>query len=222
MRVFAIAAMMLMTSGCLKTWNDVREDESGTRTRPAATKEAPPAPNTPASRFEEVDEQMRALNGRVESVESAVQQLHSSRQGQADSETRLQQSLDQKLQIFEDAIRKIEGQIAQLTEEIAKLKEPPPQPAASASGGAKRTPYDDGEDHFGAKRWKEAIVAYQKYRDSYPKGKMYPDATYKIGVCFQELGLKDESIPFFEEVMTKFPSSKEGKKAAYRLKSVKK
>jgi TolA-binding protein len=135
---------------------------------------------------------------------------------------------DKKLQAYEDAIRKLEAQVQTLNDEVTKLKETPPPPEAEAAPapasskkGKSSGPYEAGEDHFGAKKWKEAIVSFQKYRDQNPKGKNYADATYKIGVCFQELGMKDEAKSFMEEVTAKFPNSKEAKKAAFRLKNLK-
>ena len=72
-----------------------------------------------------------------------------------------------------------------------------------------------------SKKWKDAIVVFSKYRDQFPKGKKYADATYKIGVCFQELGMKEEAKPFLEEVVAKFPGTSEAKKASFRLKAPK-
>ena len=73
----------------------------------------------------------------------------------------------------------------------------------------------------GDKKFKDAILAYQKYRDGNPKGRHYGEATFKMGVCFQEMGLKDEAKVFYEEVISKFPGSKDAKKAAVRAKQLK-
>ena len=53
-----------------------------------------------------------------------------------------------------------------------------------------------------------------------PKGKRYADATYKIGMSFQELKLKDDAKAFYQEVIQKFPKSSEAKKAEVRLKKL--
>jgi TolA-binding protein len=84
-----------------------------------------------------------------------------------------------------------------------------------------KDPLDAAAEMFSGKKWKDAAAAFQKYREAFPKGKAYSDATYKIGVCFQELGLKDEAKSFYDEVVAKFPKSKEAKKARIRLKSLK-
>jgi TolA-binding protein len=63
-------------------------------------------------------------------------------------------------------------------------------------------------------------LSYERYRSSHPKGKSFAAATLKIGVCFQELGMSDEAQAFYEEVVAKFPKSKEAEKANARLASI--
>ena len=99
--------------------------------------------------------------------------------------------------------------------------------AASSTSSAKKAAaskgddnYQKGEGLYGQKKWKEAIVAYQKYRENQPKGKFYAEATYKMGESFLALGMKDESKSFFEEVRVKYPKSPLAKKAEKQLKSL--
>jgi TolA-binding protein len=47
-------------------------------------------------------------------------------------------------------------------------------------------------------------------------------ATYKIGVCFQELGMIEEAKAFYDEVIAKYPKSNEAAKATSRLKAMSK
>ena len=60
-------------------------------------------------------------------------------------------------------------------------------------------------------------MAYQKFRDQNPKNKKFAKATLKIGLAFNELGLKDEAKTFLEEVVAKFPQSEEAKQAKSKL-----
>ena len=83
-------------------------------------------------------------------------------------------------------------------------------------------PYQKGEQLFKGSNWKSAILEYNKYRDNFPKGKKYAEATYKIGVCFQELGMGSEAKSFYAEVIEKFPKTKTAKSAKYRLNQLKK
>lgn len=222
--------------GCLKTRAELEAEETGQqqqrqtvaqqRTNSKETHEIG-REKAPASayRFEEYDEQLRTLSGRVDSLENNSAQVNASKQGDRESFAKEKQAIDQKFVAYEDALKKMEAQITALNDEVNRLKAPPPPdppPTPAASGANKiRAFYDSAEEQFTRKKWKEAIVNFQKYRDQAPKGKMYGDSTYKIGVCFQELGMKDEAKAFYEEVSAKFPNSKEAKKAAFRMKSLK-
>ena len=74
--VFAMTAVSFCLVGCLKTRADLKDDaedqtpqvqtvaQQKAEQRANAAKPAPPPP--PASRFEEYDEQMRQLNGRMD------------------------------------------------------------------------------------------------------------------------------------------------------------
>lgn len=230
-----LAATLLV--GCLKTRAELEAEETGHQQQKVtvAQQKAMATPSAHvagqsvkaaplADRAEEIDEQMRNLSGRIESNEAAVQQMRALEQQKKEAWLKDKQLEDQKLQAYEDAIRKLEAQVQGLSEEVARLKAPPVQevpPPSSRAAGKGKNSFDTGEDLFTQKKWKEAIVNFQKYRDQNPKGKQYADATYKIGVCFQELGMKDEAKSFMEEVTAKFPNSKEAKKAAFRLKTLK-
>ncbi|MGE0525805.1 MAG: tol-pal system YbgF family protein [Bdellovibrionales bacterium] len=194
---------------------------SASASAPAAASAPAPAPKPAiaAYRLEEYDEQMRHLHGRVDTVENMLAQLNAAEQGHREMKLQENQALEQKFIAFEDALKKLETQVLELSDQVSRLK-PTPAPAVDTSEKA-RTSFEQAEDLFTAKKWKESIVAYQKYRDKNPKGKQYADATYKIGVSFQELGMKDEARAFFDEVTTKFPKSKEAKKAKFRLNSLK-
>ncbi len=234
-RALVLLMSAIVLNGCLKTRAQLRGDEgNGELERQTTTqrreearsgggastpaKEAKPPP--PAPKDDDLDDQMRQLNGRVDTVENQMTQTNAAMQAEKQSVTQMAQAIDQKFATYEEAIKKLEAQVASLTEQVNAAKAS--APAAGGGGAAKgRTPYDEAEDLFGAKKWKEAIVSYQKYRDNNPKGKMYADATYKIGMCFQELKMKDEAKAFYSEVISKYPGSKEAKKAAFRSKQLK-
>ena len=222
-------------TGCLKTVNDIRSEggdleeqkqtasqQRAERTREVVVKEVPKAAAT--ARLEEYDEQVRNLNGRMDALENHLAQNSAAAQGEKASVTEMAKYTDKKFSAYEEELKTLEAKLAELTAEVERLKsQPAAASAAPAANAAKssKTAYDDAEELFSGKKWKEAIVNYQKYRDQNPKGKMYAESTYKIGVCFQELKMKDESKAFFEEVTAKFPSSKEAKKASVRLKQLK-
>ncbi len=220
-----VAAVTLIVSGCLKTRQQLR----GERTEPVLQRQtlqqqkeqyrekAPPS----AYRFEEIDEQMRQLNGRVDTLENQVSQLSATNSDRHENESKEQESQKQKFLAYEEALKKLESQITVLGQEVERLKTPAPSAVVGKNTSGTKSAYDEGEELFSSKKWREAIVSFQKYRDGNPKGKYYAAATFKIGVAFQELGMSDEARVFLEEVKDKFPKSKEAKKAAQRMKSLK-
>lgn len=178
------------------------------------------ASSAPVFKQEERNEQMRVLRGRVEEAENQVNELRESMIQLAESRQQEKEQAASKLQAYEEAIRKLEQEILALKEQKHVTPKKSVKKNDTDSNAQLREDYHRGDDYFRQKKWKDAIVSYQKYREDFPKGKLYPEATYKIGLCFLELGLKDESKSFFEEVKVKFPKSPLAKKADKQLKSL--
>src|SRR5690606_17666573 len=76
-----------------------------------------------------------------------------------------------------------------------------------------------GDSWFAEKRYREAILAYQKTRASWPRSRYLPDALYKLGISFEAIGLRDEARQFLEEA-AKFSGQEAGKKARERLRQL--
>lgn len=221
-----LTMMALSLTSCLKTREELQADSNPSRPqqqqtmaqqRAAATEAAPAAASAPhreAVHSEEANEQMRALNGRIETLEQA--QSENKKMQMEVARQAVKEETDQRFKAYEEELKNLQAKVQALTE-IQEQK-------VAAVETQKKNPkafYDKGEELFKEKKWKEAISNYQKYREAQPKGPQHPDATYKIGVCFQELNMKDEAKTFYEEVMQKAPKSREAKKAAIRLKSLK-
>ena len=83
-----------------------------------------------------------------------------------------------------------------------------------------KSPLADATQHFNNKKWEDAILAYEDYRKHNPKGAEYAEATLKIGMCFQNMSLKDDAKVFYKEVVEKFPKSKEASVAKSKLKKL--
>lgn len=163
---------------------------------------------------QEYDAQFRDLRNSIDLMSNRIDQIE---QKANENESSLQMSdLQRRLNLLEEALTNLEQEMRasrQIKESSA--------PKANAGGNNRvKGPFDQGEGLFAQKKWREAIMAYQNYRETQPKGTQYPEATYKIGVCFQELEMKTEAKAFFEEVVAKFPGSKESRKAQYRLKNL--
>lgn len=199
MFAFMILISLVMT-GCLRTRQDLRADNKPT-----------PAQAAEQAKLEEQNQQMRELQGRLEVLEHELKMANQKRDEVDPTAVRVEE-LEKKLKYYEEAIVKLEKQI----EEAQKPPPPPPQPEAKP-----KSVFDQADSLFEEKKWKEAIIGFQKYRDNNPKGTKYADATYKIGVSFQELGMKAEARAFFEEVIEKYPKDGSAKRAKYRLTQLK-
>jgi TolA-binding protein len=215
-------------AGCLKTRNDVREVEQKQVIQQEVTKLQRTNADV-STRFADTEEDLRNLRGRLEVLE------HKNGQGAQESENMKKYVSDQsaengkKILLLQEGLGAMEKNLNQMNAELAALKADRAAADAQALAAkaksvadSKKSAYDLGQEFFDDKEWKKAILNFQKYRDENPKGKNFAEATYKMGVCFQELGMKDEARTFYDELVGKFPNSSEAKKAKSRIKSLKK
>lgn len=211
-----LALSLIFLAGCLQTRQGIKENATiSSEEREKATAQAEALAN---------EEQIRMLRGEIESLEHRLQEAQLAReQAETDrAESRLQ--LEERLKVYEETIGKLETQYLALAQKLETINTEKSAPVAKANPKtAAKAPslYDSAETLFAQKKWREAIVEYQNYRDKNPKGRDYSDATYKIGVSFQELGMKDEAKAFYTEVVQKFGKTKTADKAKYRLKNLK-
>lgn len=232
---FLVLGLLIISVGCLRTREDLKEVETSKamRTQVDSLQKVHADSN---SRLEDLMDQNRQLSGRIEELE---QRLSQAARTQGSGKEDLQKSLSEskrQSEMLQEGIGKLENQVQALQEEIVTLK-------TSKSAGGKNTDKDNAKSgvkdvdkgkskdkekdlmdialgDFQEKKWKEAILNFDQYREKYPTGKYAPEATYKTGVSFQELGMKDEAKVFYQEVTEKFPKSDMSKKAQIRLKSI--
>ncbi|UXR64829.1 tetratricopeptide repeat protein [Bdellovibrio bacteriovorus] len=222
--IISVAAASVLLTGCLKTRNDVRDNQQ----RQVMQQQVVTLQKTnadAAGRVSDIEEQMRELNGRVDIVENKLGQSHSGVESALKASQQQNVDLNTKVTIMQEALATMEKQIYALNTEVNALRAEriaSAQAAEKAAKQAKRDPYAAAQDNFNKKDWKQSILNFQKYRDENPKGPKFADATYKIGVSFQELGMKDEAKTFYDEVVSKFPKSEEARRAKIRLKGLKK
>jgi len=79
-----------------------------------------------------------------------------------------------------------------------------------------------GEIHYGAQRYREAILAYGKVAEDFPRSDKAPDARLRAGESMVALGLPGDAVPIFEEVVKRYPKSSAAPKAKARLAELKK
>ncbi len=223
-----MATISFLFSGCLKTRNEVKDVEQKQVLQQQVVSLQKNTADT-GNRFSDLEEQMRYLNGRVENIENKINRTDSDVDRKQKVQNDSLQDVNRKMQIYQEALTKLEAQIIQLQNELAHAKaeasakeaQESSQKAKAASAAAAKNPYDLAQDLFAQKDWKAAIIEYQKYRDQSPKGKNFADATYKIGVCFQELGMKEDAKSFYQEAISRFPNGDEARRSKVRLKSLK-
>lgn len=219
-RIFVLSAAVLLT-GCLKTRSEVsdtgqkavygKKNVENQMEAQAAVAQAP---------AEEKDELIRNLNGRVEVLENQLTALVKEKESLTTQDS-------QKIVLLQEALAKMEAQLHKFeTEAAPKPEEETPKSSDEAEGktvvAKKLGTYESAEQYFAKQEWKKAILSFQKYTDEAPRGKNVPDAKYKIGVCFQELGMKEEAMAFYEEVVANHSKTTAGKKSKARLASLKK
>lgn len=218
-QILLITVLMssLALPGCLMTRDQIREGTARSSSPSSVSQEQIKKAET-AARVDDLEAMIRANTGKMEVLENEINQMkrleiEKQASGAPGEDTQ------KRFAIFEEALKAMERQIQTLAAEVQSLK----SSSASSGGGKKRKKgnFAGAQEAFGKKDWKRAIVGYQKYRDLNPKGKWYPEATYKIGVSFQELKMTSEAKAFFEEVIAKYPKDKHSKKAKYRLKNLK-
>ncbi|MBN8539511.1 MAG: tetratricopeptide repeat protein [Deltaproteobacteria bacterium] len=215
----------LMTSGCLQTRSNLKEQEE----KQVLRKQVVNLQQTTAdvsSKFNEVDEDLRKTNGRIEALDARMTQIKDrAEKNDFALESKFKEQ-DTKFQAFREELQKMQAELLEVKASNSALQaafQAGGAPSGSSGGkNSDKNPFELGDSRFEQKAWREAIFAYEDYRKSYPKGKNFGAATYKIGVCFQELGMLDDAKPFYDEVISKFPKSKEADRARSRLKAISK
>lgn len=233
--VLSVIAVLTLSS-CLKTRSELGEGyQSQVYSKKQADNQKQEAVSEVA-KVDEKDELIRTLNGRVETLENQISQLNKEKQENPDG---------QKIQLLQESLIKMEAQLAKLEGDLAVAKTQPPQathantPAPNSSDAkvppvkgeikgeiksSKNAAFDSAQDFFAKKDFKNAILEYQKFVDANAKtkNKLVPEAKYKIGLCFEAMGLKDEAHSFYEEVAAQHGSTEFGKKAKAKVTKAKK
>lgn len=221
--LIGLLGLALLVQGCLKTTAELRNDPN--RNQPAAATSSSSAAPTPppivtkqqqaaveAMRSDDINRDFRELNGRVEVVEKQLNDVKD----------------NEKVRMLEAKITQLEAKIGLLESTVTELhtrskKEAaytPPVSAPKEIFPQEPSVYTEANKLYDKQKWEDAVLAFEEYRKSNPKGKLYADATYKIGICFQNLGMKDDAKAFFKEVVDKYPKSKEAGLAKGKLKKL--
>ncbi len=214
----------LLVTGCLQTRTDIKETETTLNFQNQLSVMQKNNADY-SSRVEESLENQRHLNGKIDSIENRLIKIENDNGDKTSSDKQQVEVLNQKVELLQEALTKLENDLHGLQSDFNNKKfKSSDENANVGSGNTKSEPYknifEDAEQLFKEKNWKEAILKYDEYRNKNSKGKMVSDATYKTGVCFQELGMIEEAKTFYQETMTKFAKSDSARKAQIRLKGL--
>jgi tol-pal system protein YbgF len=72
---------------------------------------------------------------------------------------------------------------------------------------AAKAQFDVGEAYTGEKRFANAINAYTKVVDNFPKSEVVPDAMYKSGLAFYMLKYCSDAKVWFQELLKRYPKT---------------
>ena len=64
-----------------------------------------------------------------------------------------------------------------------------------------------GETLFNSKKYREAILDYDKIREKHPNSSFSVAALYKIALSFEGLGMPEDARAFYVELVDKYPKS---------------
>jgi len=85
---------------------------------------------------------------------------------------------------------------------------------------AARAQYNVGEAYAAEKRYANAIGAYTKVVDNFPKSDVVPDAMYKNGLAFYTLKYCGDAKVYFQELLKRYPRTTWKKDASEELKKL--
>ncbi len=85
---------------------------------------------------------------------------------------------------------------------------------------AARAQFNIGEAYNGEKRYANAIGAYTKVVDNFPKSDVVPDAMFKNGLAFHALKYCSDAKVYFQELLKRYPKTNWKNEATEELKKL--
>lgn len=222
LKVLSLLAVASLLSACpFQTREDIKkQDEERQLKEQVASIQKNRADSE--MKYTDIQSELRATSGRLDTLEHNMANTEKANRQEMDGLRKTIEAQNEKIKILEEHIQATEARVMAALQAGAapepRVNTAPEGKKESASGGGA---FAEAETLFKNKEFKKAIVKYQTYRDKSPKGKDAAEATYKIGVCFSELGMKRDAKEFFQETLDNYPGSPSAKKAKYRLSNLK-
>ena len=77
--------------------------------------------------------------------------------------------------------------------------------------------FRSAELSFGQRRWREALLAYGKVAEEFPRSELAPDAMLGAAESMVKLDLRDDAKAVLQQLLSKYPKSKAAARAKDRL-----
>lgn len=218
-KIILIISSMFFLSACLVTRSDLRTSEER-KLLQDEVQEIKQQKVTTEERLSEIETSIRSLVGDVEELKNSKSLMT-----QADEmgEKKIQDSFDivqERMNTFKEALISQEKLIKDLSQQMKQLEAALKKKSKIKAEKVPKGNYASGEYWFAKKEWRKAAQGYREYRELNPNGRKYIDSTFKIAVCFENLGLKNEAKLFYQEVVSKAPGSGLAKRATKQLKTL--
>lgn len=238
-------ALLVATSGCLKSRTDLRQDGDG----PDSGYQTKVTPVVAEDQNQKVVEELRSeinqQNARIDDLQRQNEVLAKDLTKKNDREEQMR-DLQAKIQELQASQAAMIDAMQKKEQERAKEKEVPkvePNDAFEKGRSAvKEKKYDAaidslsqylkypkgkhteealylrGEAYFAKDNHRKAILDFDALREKYPKSKSMPKATLKMAQSFDALGMKSDAKAFYQELLEKFPKTAEARVAKAKLK----
>jgi tol-pal system protein YbgF len=230
LRLLVPAALIVASSACFATRNDVRilqEDIYSLRTMQARADSArarqlADITSTLNTTLVSVRDSVRELGTRLVSFQGATrQELYSLGQQLLQLGTLMGQSQS----ALRDFSANMEERNRQAMEQIVRSAAPPvtpgdttkPAPAPVSLTEGPNVLYQIGRDQLRQNSWSAARDAFNRLISQHPQSDLVPDALRGIGEAFDAEGDKVQGDSVFRLVVTRYPSSEAAATSLYKL-----
>ena len=220
-----LVASSLLLSGCLMTREDVSEEEEKKKIQ-STVQDLQKKKADVDNRFDQIEDELRRISGRIEQAEHKGQSGNESQRHEVLAQNKKIEDIVVQMRMLEERIAASDRKVDFLEREWENMRlggtTRPEKTQEPSKADSKEALYREGDDALRAKEWSKAAALFEKFRKGSPKSPRVPQATLKIGIAFQELGMKAEAKAFYDEVIDRFPKDPAAKAAQQKLKQLKK
>ena len=238
MRIYTtVFILAVFTCGCLKTRAQLKDDDRGDVVQASGPIKVD---DTKAQLYavEEMKSEISRIAGRVEDIEKERRDESESKERVTREDLR---KLDDRLSEFEKAQSQIIVELKRLDSGLSQVDQV--DVFEKGKKQYKSGDFDDalktlsqylrapngkfmdeahflrGEIYYEMQDCRKAITEYTPFQEKFRSSKLAPKAIFRIGLCFESMGMKNDAKLFFQELVDHFPKTAEGKSAQKKLSS---